>query len=962
MMAGLRSIPTGLHSSNHRHYDYSYHGWLRVFVVVMCIGVCSAQECPGLSSGVVAVISVFCTLAVVAIVLGIAFFLLRRRNAGFLFPPKRTRKSNGLSDDDAAAGHPRDSCYDNPAFAGHDALTAEEGRAKNSPKKNASPTKKSPKKGENQKTWVSLPGQEDFPDGLHRQGSCGSLDNNYMGPETTSVWLQSQDIIGLGFNISGNMRDGIFVSQVHNRGPAVESGKIKVGDRIVSVTIAYENIVYEDALTILSYASPYPVKVTVQKERAVSAEGRTGSSEQLNHPLYRSQSLDALQRIGKDPPFRAKRTQSEMKSETRKDSPRKSGAGGSGGGGSGSSKAASSGGGSGNRKSKGFSMSFPSDIGDVTSALGKVDVSSDVMVHAAEAVDGKLNLNGVKPAQEVLKAVKGSSVESAAPQKAAKSGSESDSPSGRKKSKIDTDAAKEFASLMDQVLDGKDGEDGEEMVKMRTSSNLNASPKTPPNKPERKKKPSNSSIVSTEDASEFFGGMGVFGVEETIQAAKSVTAHAAPRGPRDEDLGPEVEEEMIQPAFVKREVVIASEIIEFSPLEKRGAEAPRSPSPTAFANVTMSNPSRRSASPDGDPVEEEVIQATVVSKDALSASVPSSRSRKEDRGREKETKKKKEKEKEKKPAISEEELDKLIAMNAFPPGSQGWSGIQKGGSDGGIHDEFMPRDVQQQQRQQQQQHQRSSSSSSEASSSQSLTRGQRGGVAFEVRDDVLTGRPVSVDISRSRNSSASASPNRSGSHDRMGRATSPRDELLVQQQQKQQQHQQQGRAEDKENREDGLDWSGKRLVRSGSFPEIPMDDSISDWTDKNRLNDDDDDVSTTSGKRSTADTNPESDSEVEPPRVLPGRDIFKARENLANISDLSNSISSSRSSSPAVTSNGPADLLGVGGVVGSGSVGVSLGGKNAGTIGLTPTSDSNANSKTMGGVTLNASTEEDMDC
>lgn len=50
-----------------------------------------------------------------------------------------------------------------------------------------------------------------------------------QGPEMVSVWLQSQDIIGLGFNISGNMRDGIYVSQVHNRGPAVESGKIKVG-------------------------------------------------------------------------------------------------------------------------------------------------------------------------------------------------------------------------------------------------------------------------------------------------------------------------------------------------------------------------------------------------------------------------------------------------------------------------------------------------------------------------------------------------------------------------------------------------------------------------------------------------------------------------------------------------------------------------------------------------------------
>lgn len=44
-----------------------------------------------------------------------------------------------------------------------------------------------------------------------------------------SVCLQSQDFIGLGFNIQGSIRDGIRVSQVHNRGPAIESGKIHAG-------------------------------------------------------------------------------------------------------------------------------------------------------------------------------------------------------------------------------------------------------------------------------------------------------------------------------------------------------------------------------------------------------------------------------------------------------------------------------------------------------------------------------------------------------------------------------------------------------------------------------------------------------------------------------------------------------------------------------------------------------------
>ena len=48
-------------------------------------------------------------------------------------------------------------------------------------------------------------------------------------PEVISVLLESRDPIGLGFDICGSMRDGIYVSQVHNRGPAIETGLVKIG-------------------------------------------------------------------------------------------------------------------------------------------------------------------------------------------------------------------------------------------------------------------------------------------------------------------------------------------------------------------------------------------------------------------------------------------------------------------------------------------------------------------------------------------------------------------------------------------------------------------------------------------------------------------------------------------------------------------------------------------------------------
>lgn len=49
-------------------------------------------------------------------------------------------------------------------------------------------------------------------------------------PERVSVQLRGHDFTGLGFNVTGNMRDGIFIKDILNRGPAFESGKIAQGN------------------------------------------------------------------------------------------------------------------------------------------------------------------------------------------------------------------------------------------------------------------------------------------------------------------------------------------------------------------------------------------------------------------------------------------------------------------------------------------------------------------------------------------------------------------------------------------------------------------------------------------------------------------------------------------------------------------------------------------------------------
>ena len=74
------------------------------------------------------------------------------------------------------------------------------------------------------------------------------------------------------------------------------------GDRILDISVSCENMVYEDALHILSYASPYPVKLRIRRTTANDPLDKPGKEVQSNllHPLYRSSSMDDLSRIGKD--------------------------------------------------------------------------------------------------------------------------------------------------------------------------------------------------------------------------------------------------------------------------------------------------------------------------------------------------------------------------------------------------------------------------------------------------------------------------------------------------------------------------------------------------------------------------------------------------------------------------------------------------------------------------------------
>lgn len=73
-------------------------------------------------------------------------------------------------------------------------------------------------------------------------------------PAVVAVPLRGHDFTGLGFNIYGNMRDGVFVKDVLHRGPASESGTISPGGSLVPLPPAGQALL----LQLDSVSSPLP--------------------------------------------------------------------------------------------------------------------------------------------------------------------------------------------------------------------------------------------------------------------------------------------------------------------------------------------------------------------------------------------------------------------------------------------------------------------------------------------------------------------------------------------------------------------------------------------------------------------------------------------------------------------------------------------------------------------------------
>ncbi|ETN78142.1 hypothetical protein NECAME_10541 [Necator americanus] len=109
------------------------------------------------------------------------------------------------------------------------------------------------------------------------------------------VQLKSENAGGFGMTIQGNMNEGIYVKEIAPMGAADQTGNILPGDRIKTLTICFDNMVYEDALTLLSYASPYRVKFELERKIETPPPMDGEATNARIHPLFRSNTLTHIQ-------------------------------------------------------------------------------------------------------------------------------------------------------------------------------------------------------------------------------------------------------------------------------------------------------------------------------------------------------------------------------------------------------------------------------------------------------------------------------------------------------------------------------------------------------------------------------------------------------------------------------------------------------------------------------------------
>ncbi|KAM3594002.1 uncharacterized protein V6R79_000587 [Siganus canaliculatus] len=113
-------------------------------------------------------------------------------------------------------------------------------------------------------------------------------------PESGVIVKTAQDGCAEGLVYGGGGREGIFIKDVVPESPASKSLQLKQGDQILSATVYFDNVPYEDAIQILEHAQAYKVKLCLKRKPDITdtepaIESDIIPEEEIHTPEMREQ-------------------------------------------------------------------------------------------------------------------------------------------------------------------------------------------------------------------------------------------------------------------------------------------------------------------------------------------------------------------------------------------------------------------------------------------------------------------------------------------------------------------------------------------------------------------------------------------------------------------------------------------------------------------------------------------------
>ncbi|XP_016520303.1 neuroblast differentiation-associated protein AHNAK isoform X2 [Poecilia formosa] len=98
-------------------------------------------------------------------------------------------------------------------------------------------------------------------------------------PEGGVIVNTAQDGCAEGLVYGGGGKEGIFIKKVVPESPASKSLKVKEGDQILSATVYFDNMSYEDAIQILEHAQAYKLKLCLKRQPDITETEPTIDSD-----------------------------------------------------------------------------------------------------------------------------------------------------------------------------------------------------------------------------------------------------------------------------------------------------------------------------------------------------------------------------------------------------------------------------------------------------------------------------------------------------------------------------------------------------------------------------------------------------------------------------------------------------------------------------------------------------------